>query len=244
VACKSWNGNIGENTHNMGSYENPPTLSSNTWTLVRFNEVEYQGRFSWVFYKIQCMHCLHPACVSVCTVGALQKSAEGPVTYDADRCIGCRYCEYGCPFGVPKFQWDRKMGLITKCTFCNERLEAGLKPACVQACPGDALVFGDRQELITQARARIAARPEKYVNHVYGETELGGTSWMYLSPVPFEMLGFNMFGDQPLTGASESIMSSTPISIIAAVAALGGFYWLTSPEEEEEESEEDEPWLQ
>lgn len=232
VACKSWNDKNAEQTVNLGFYDNPPTLSSDTWTIIRFTELEYENSFHFVFHKIQCMHCQQPACVSVCTVGALTKTADGPVTYDRDKCIGCRYCQYACPFGVPKFDWNQRFSLISKCNFCADRLAMGLEPACVKVCPADALVYGERDELVTEARHRIAARPKKYINHVYGEDEIGGTSFLYLSPVPFEMLGFPVLGKNHMTEASESIMISTPLEIIGAAAAVGGLYWLTNREED------------
>ncbi len=227
VACKAWNGNEAEIGLCLGCYDNPPNFSINTWSLVRFTEVEKDDKLNWVFSKIQCMHCEHPGCASVCTVGALKKTASGPVVYDADICIGCRYCQYACPFGVPQFDWDAQLGLIGKCTFCADRLAEGIEPSCVKACPTDALMLGERDKLLTVARNRIAARPGKYVNHVYGENEAGGTSWLYISPVPFEELGFPTLGAEPVTLTSEAILNSTPITIIAAVAGLSGLYWLT-----------------
>ena len=235
VACKAWNDNPGEDTRCLGSYDNPPRFSADTWSLIRFNEVEHAGNFHWVFSKLQCMHCEHPGCASVCTVGALEKTPEGPVIYHDDKCIGCRYCQYGCPFGVPSFEWDEKFSLIRKCTFCADRVAEDIEPACVKACPTDALVFGGREELITEGRKRIAVRPNKYVNHVYGEDEVGGTSWMYLSPVPFDKLGFPKVGDEPVTEDSEIVMSATPTTIIAAIAALSGIYWLTKSRDKTEE---------
>jgi formate dehydrogenase iron-sulfur subunit len=239
VACKSWNDKSAEQTQCLGIYDNPPTLSADTWTVVRYTELEHEGRFYWVFHKIQCMHCQDPACVSVCTVGALQKTADGPVTYDTEKCIGCRYCQYACPFGVPKFDWSQRLSLISKCNFCNDRLQLGLEPACVKACPTDALLFGERDQLITEARHRIATRPEKYVNHVYGEDEAGGTSFLYLSPVPFDKLGFPTLDRNPQTRNSETIMGLTPITIIGALATVGGFYWLTERSDETQEVEEE-----
>ena len=235
VACKAWNDNPGEDTLCLGSYDNPPHFSADTWSLIRFNEVEHAGNLHWVFSKLQCMHCEDPGCASVCTVGALEKTPEGPVIYHDDKCIGCRYCQYGCPFGVPSFEWDERLSLIRKCTFCADRVAEGIEPACVKACPTDALVFGGREKLITEGRKRIAVRPLKYVNHVYGEDEVGGTAWMYLSPVPFDKLGFPKVGDEPVTEDSEIVMSATPATIIAAIAALSGIYWLTKSRDKTEE---------
>ncbi len=238
VACKAWNGNEAEIGICLGCYDNPPKFSTNTWSLVRFTEVEEpDGELHWVFSKIQCMHCEHPGCASVCTVGALEKTDSGPVIYHSEKCIGCRYCQYGCPFGIPQYEWEKQLGLIQKCTFCADRLSVGEEPACVKACPTDALVTGERDKLLTEARNRIASRPEKYVNHVYGEKEAGGTSWMYLSPVPFDQLGFPTLESTPVTLASEAILNSTPLTIIGAVAALSGLYVLTKRRDAVKEEE-------
>jgi formate dehydrogenase iron-sulfur subunit len=173
------------------------------------------------------MHCLEPACASVCPVSALEKTPEGPVVYHANRCIGCRYCMMACPFRVPKYNWENPLPLIKKCTFCAERQAAGLEPACVEACPTDAIVFGRRDELIAEAHRRIQAEPEKYVDHVYGEHEAAGTSALYLSHVPFEKLGFPTLDAQPITARSEAIMSLAPAIFGGAVVLASGIYWLT-----------------
>jgi len=186
VACKQWNELPAEKTTNSGTYENPPRMSAYTFTKINFTEVEYNGEFKWVFNKQQCMHCQEPGCAEACIVGALVKTEEGPVTYDDGKCIGCRYCMVACPFGIPTFEWDKPLPWIRKCTFCADRQAAGLKPACVTTCPTGALKFGERDELIVEAQRRIAEHPDRYVNHIYGAQEVGGTSWLYLSPVPFE----------------------------------------------------------
>jgi formate dehydrogenase iron-sulfur subunit len=235
VACKAWNDNSAVATECLGCYDNPPGFSAETWSLVQFDEVEWAGKLHWVFSKRQCMHCEHPGCVAVCTVGALQKTPEGPVTYDASRCIGCRYCQYGCAFGVPTFDWDSTLGLINKCKMCVDRVAEGYEPACVTACPTNALTFGDRDELIKEAYYRIYTRPDKYYNHIYGEKEAGGTSWLYISPVPFDRLGFPQLDDLPVHDASLSVMNATPVTLVAAVAGLSGLYWLTKKKSGKEE---------
>lgn len=227
VACKQWNDLPAEKTHNWGSYQNPPYLSAKTWTLIQFNEVEEGGKLHWAFLKQQCMHCLHPACVSACPVSALQKMEDGPVIYDAKRCIGCRYCMMACPFGVPKFEWEKPLPLIRKCTFCADRLAEGLQPACAKTCPSGAITFGERDSLIAEAESRIRNNPDKYVNHIYGKEEVGGTSVLYISNIPFEKLGLPTLGTEPVTAWSETAMVATPGVIVAAVAALSGIYWLT-----------------
>ncbi len=164
-------------------------LASSDWTVVKTQQVhgrDGEPRFT----KLQCMHCLEPACVSACFVKALRKSETGAVTYDGNMCVGCRYCLVACPFSVPTFQWDRTFGRVSKCDFCVERTSKGKPTACAEACPVGALTFGRRGELLDEAWRRIGSEPDKYIPHVYGETEVGGTSMLYLSDVAFEKLGF------------------------------------------------------
>jgi formate dehydrogenase iron-sulfur subunit len=241
VACKAWNDNTHEITVCLGCYDNPPRFSADTWSLIRFDEVAEGDQLHWVFSKLQCMHCEHPGCAAACPVGALEKTPQGPVIYHDARCIGCRYCQVACPFHVPTFQWDRPVPFIRKCTFCADRVGQGIEPACVKACPTDALQFGDREDLLGEARKRMAARPNKYVDHIYGEKEAGGTSWLYISPVPFEMLGFiahgvekmgfPALGPEPVDKYASAAMLVVPPWIVAATAALSGFYWLTKRRE-------------
>jgi formate dehydrogenase iron-sulfur subunit len=229
VACKAWNDNPGELTQCLGCYDNPPDFSAKTWSLIQFDEVEFFGKLNWVFSKRQCMHCEHPACVSACPVQALHKLDEGPVVYEADRCIGCRYCMVACPFHVPRIDFYELLPPIKKCTFCVDRVSEGLEPACVKACPTDALTFGGRDELVTEAKRRIAARPNKYIDHIYGEKEAGGTSWMYISPVPFDTLrNFPALSEHPVPEISENVaIYGTPTALIAVAGALAGVYFAT-----------------
>ncbi len=150
----------------------------------------YETSVGEVYVKRQCMHCNQPACASACLTQAMHKTVEGPVIWREDKCMGCRYCMVSCPFDVPKFEYHSANPKITKCNMCFERQEEGKLPACVENCPGEALVFGTRRELIAEARRRIAENPEMYHDHIYGETEAGGTSFLYLSPVPFDEIGF------------------------------------------------------
>jgi len=144
-----------------------------------------------VYVKRQCMHCNQPACATACLTQAMHKTKEGPVEWRGSKCMGCRYCMVSCPFDVPKFEYHSANPKITKCDMCYSRLQEGKKPACVENCPAEALMFGTRKELIAEARKRIHDNPDQYVDHIYGETEAGGTSLLYLSPVPFDELGFN-----------------------------------------------------
>jgi Ni/Fe-hydrogenase subunit HybB-like protein/Fe-S-cluster-containing dehydrogenase component len=152
-----------------------------------------------VYAKLNCVHCNKPACVSACIVGALEKQPNGAVTYDAWKCIGCRYCMVACPMQLPAYDYqDALTPQVRKCQFCNDRLNrdnGAAQPACVEACPRQAMTFGKRDELVELAHEKIKQKPTQYVRHVYGEHEVGGTSWMYLSPVPFEQAGFLKLGD-------------------------------------------------
>ncbi len=141
------------------------------------------------YAKSQCLHCLDPACASACPVRALEKTPEGPVVYHRNRCMGCRYCMVACPFGVPKYEYDKALPYVRKCTFCAGRQAEGKQPACTEVCPSGALMFGERAELLETARTRIYQNPDRYSRHVYGEHEAGGTSWLYISDVPFDSLG-------------------------------------------------------
>jgi Fe-S-cluster-containing dehydrogenase component len=151
----------------------------------------YETSVGEVYVKRQCMHCNQPACGAACLTQAMHKTKEGPVIWREDKCMGCRYCMISCPFDVPKFEYNSPNPKITKCNMCFERQEEGKLPACVENCPGEALLFGTRRELIAEAQRRISENPDVYYDHIYGETEAGGTSFLYLSPVPFEEIGFN-----------------------------------------------------
>jgi formate dehydrogenase iron-sulfur subunit len=199
------------------SCEGAPTeLSADTYTVIETHAVA-AGDERYV--KRACMHCLHPGCVSACPVGALHQEAGGAVVADTGKCIGCRYCQYACPFGVPKFEWDNTLGVMRKCTACIERLAQGEKPACVAGCPSGALKSGTRAELLKEAHARIAAQPESYVAKVYGEAEAGGTSRLYLSDVPFEELGLPTVAGIAVPYYADRIVMQTP-TVALSVAAL------------------------
>ena len=143
------------------------------------------------YAKVQCMHCLDPSCVSACIVGALIKSADGAVVYNPTICIGCRYCQVACPFEIPAYEFQEALTpRVRKCEFCADRVRGtGANPACASSCPTEALVFGRRAELLAMAKDRLKRRPDRYINHVYGENEVGGTSWLYLAGRPVKEIG-------------------------------------------------------
>ena len=253
VACKQWNEKDGEETELLSQlgFQNPATLSAKTLTLITAHELEGEGKgasedLAWVFTMRRCFHCLEPACESACPTTALERQPDGPTTYDPDKCIGCRYCVWACPWGVPTAEWDKRAPKIEKCTHCADRtsqpapvmrnghalteaeghrfLETILTPACVKACPADCLRFGTRDDLLAEAHKRISDHPTKYVDHVYGEHEAGGTSVIYLSAVPFEKLGFPKVGTKSYPAFTKTALHAVPPAVMAVGAFLGMAY--------------------
>jgi formate dehydrogenase iron-sulfur subunit len=179
------------------------------------------------YARKSCLHCVEPACVEACLVGAITKSPQGPVVYDAAKCIGCRYCMLACPFGIPRYEWDETLPFITKCTMCAERLAAGQIPACVEVCPHEAMIFGERDELIAEARRRIESRPDLYLSHVYGEREVGGTNVLYISHVPLDVLGWPKgVGTKPIPAYTWPVISLTPRIALTVAGVLTGVSWI------------------
>jgi len=181
----------------------------------------YQTRAGEFFVKKQCMHCLQPACVSGCLTKAMHKTKEGPVVWDSSKCMGCRFCMVSCPFDAPKFEYDRAVPRIRKCTMCFTRLEQGKVPACVENCPAEALTFGPRSELLADARTRIAASPTTYLQHIYGEHEVGGTSFLYLVGAPPRELGLSTdLGGKPYPELTAPFLYSVPAVLLLGPAFL------------------------
>jgi len=190
-----------------------------------------------VYAKFQCMHCLYPACVSACIVGAITRNENGAVIYDSWKCIGCRYCIAACPFQVPAYEFNNVLTpQVRKCTFCFEkRLTKGEMPACVQSCPMQAMTFGKRPDLIKQARERIKKYPDRYLPHIYGENEVGGTSWLYLSSIPFRDIDFPKLGYHPAPAYTEPIQHAIFkwfLPPLGLYAALGGIMWFLKSKKE------------
>jgi len=210
---------------------------ANEYTVVN----QFQAKEKKVFVKRQCNHCLEPACASACFVKAFTKTPEGPVVYDASLCVGCRYCMVACPFEVPAYEYDKVLTpRVTKCTMCAPRLAEGKLPGCVEACPREALVFGERDALLKIARSRIQKYPDQYVDHVYGEHEMGGTSWLYLSGEPFQTLG--MREDLGTTSAPEltsGALSTVPIVVGLWPVLLTGVYAISKRKDKIAKEEKD-----
>jgi formate dehydrogenase iron-sulfur subunit len=245
MACKQWWRLPASETEFNPTLTNPPNTTAHTYLHIDYHEVEdAEGNLNWNFVHKRCFHCVEPTCVSVCPVAAMRKNENGPVTWDEARCIGCRYCAQACPFRIPKYEFDDAWAEVGKCWFCWDRIAEGLQPACAKACPPKAIEFGEREAVLAEAHRRIEENPGKYVDYVYGENEAGGTSLFYISPVPFEELGFNM--DVPhelLPELTWEFLTKIPIEALAIVTIMSGIWYVRGrmlrgkPEPIEEEEE-------
>jgi formate dehydrogenase iron-sulfur subunit len=179
-----------------------------------------------IYRKLQCNHCNEPACATACPVHAYNKTPEGPVMYDESLCFGCRYCMTACPFYVPGYDYESALEpKIVKCTMCYPRIKNGGMPACAEACPAGAITFGKRDEILKLAREKISKYPDRYVNHIYGEKEAGGTSWMYISGVPFNQLDFpTNLPNKPLLEETKGFLSAVPLVLTVWPALFGMCY--------------------
>jgi formate dehydrogenase iron-sulfur subunit len=214
------------------SYAAPRPVTEGQWTSVNRFDTS-QGE---VFVKRQCMHCVEPACAAGCLTKALYKTDEGPVVWAADRCMGCRYCMISCPFDMPRFEYASANPRITKCQMCHQKVREegeGAQPACVENCPAEALTFGPRDELLEIARERIYQNPGEYVSHVYGEHEVGGTGWLYISPVPFDELGFRTdLGTESYPEKTRGFLTAVPLVLLLWPAFLMALRRATGREED------------
>lgn len=234
IACSEENDLYVPDVKNDNVLEHIRDTSEKQWTVVNCYETE-KGE---VFVKRQCLHCWQPACTAACLTKAMNKTKEGPVTWDGDKCMGCRFCMVSCPFDIPKFEYHEWNPKIQKCNMCYERLQEGKKPACVEACPTDALMFGSKRELMEVARHRVYNHPDKYVHKIYGEHEVGGTGWLYLSAVPFEQIGFRTdLGTTPYPEFTKEFLFSVPLVLFGVPALLLGLNLLTDRKNELSENE-------
>ena len=211
------------------------------YTIV--NRYDIPGREHPLFRKIQCNHCLEPACLTSCFVNAYTKTPEGAVIYDSTVCVGCRTCMVACPFYIPTFRYSSAFKpRIMKCVFCHDtRLTKGLPPACVEACPQEALTFGRRTDLVAAGKQRIRENPGTYVDHLYGEHEAGGTSWMYLSPAPFEQVGIDTtVPKEPILNYVKDFLSIVPMVLTIWPALFAGFHLLATRKDKMAEQKKNE----
>ncbi|MBD3164994.1 4Fe-4S dicluster domain-containing protein [bacterium] len=197
----------------------PDGLSANRLTTV-------QPLGSDHFAKKACMHCLEPSCVSACLVGGLTKRSDGAVVYDPDKCIGCRYCMLACPFEIPRYQWDRTVPFMAKCELCEEKTAEGGEPACVEACEEGVLKWGQRDDLLAEARRRLQNYPNLYVQRIWGEHEFGGTSVLYISDVDLEELGWPASETESIPHMTEPVLMATPAIGGSVLAGVAGVNWI------------------
>ena len=267
VNCKKYNSMPGGALYREGGdipyehrtpdkiYDAPTDLSVKTLSIIRtytsgtgVNKDQVDNGYSFV--KNHCLHCVDPACASVCPVGALQKDpVTGVVSYDESKCFGCRYCEVACPFGIPKFQFGSTSPKIIKCQLCHHRYAEGNYSACCEYCPTGASIFGRVTDLQAEAKKRLTLTPGSeynypvqrvdssytipktvsgYVDHVYGLTEAGGTQYLFMSGVPFDKLGFNPnITDQVYPELTWSYIKKVPILIGALIVAGAASHIIT-----------------
>ena len=230
VACNSANGLPPDTGASDGLYQAPKSLNAQTKNIIKI--YQEQGTSSFSFMKQQCMHCIDPACVAGCPMGALTKDSLGIVGWSGTLCIGCRYCQIACPYNIPKFEWSQVNPKIVKCELCRHRIAAGGIPACVEVCPRQAVIYGKRADLLAEARRRIARQPGFYYqDRVYGEREGGGTQVLYLSHVPFEKLGLPKLADPSLASIVRKVEDTvyqgflTPLVAYGALAAVVKNRW-------------------
>jgi formate dehydrogenase iron-sulfur subunit len=232
-ACNEWNKNPNrrlKDFEDKGVFQTTRRTHAATFTVV--NRFDNPDAGSPIYVKKQCMHCENPGCLSACFVDAFRKTDKGAVVYNPDVCVGCRYCMVACPFDIPSYEYNEPITpRVTKCTFCFDRIsKEGMVPACVEICPTETLRFGKRQDLLSLAYERIRNNPRRYVSHVYGEHEVGGTSWLYLSPVPFEKIGFRTdLGKKAIPDMSKGFLFMTKVFEVIAAWPLvfAAFYALS-----------------
>jgi formate dehydrogenase iron-sulfur subunit len=229
---------------NVGVYDNPPDLTENSWTLMRFTEVEEDGNLEWLIRKDGCMHCADPGCLKACPApGAIVQYSNGIVDFISENCIGCGYCVKGCPFNIPRI--SKKDQKAYKCTLCSDRVSVGLEPACAKACPTQAISFGTKKDMVEFAQTRITDLNERGYDKagLYDPPGVDGTHVMYvLQHADRPELYADLPKDpkiSPLVEAWKGV--AKPVALIGlGLTALFGFlhYVSTGPNEVEEADEE------
>ena len=228
-ACMEWNDLRDEVGDNIGVYDNPTDLTENSWTVMRFSEVEQEaGKLEWLIRKDGCMHCEDPGCLKACpSPGAIVQYSNGIVDFNQENCIGCGYCVAGCPFDVPRI--SKKDNKAYKCSLCSDRVAVGQEPACVKACPTGSIMFGSKEAMITQAEERVVDLKQRgYANAgLYNPSAVGGTHVMYVlhhadQPGLYHKLPANP-GISPLVSLWKGVTKPL-MSMGIGLAVLGGFY--------------------
>lgn len=241
-ACNEANNIRSDTAGSDGRAAMPVDLNEHALNIIKvFNDT---ASASHAYIKRQCMHCVDPACVSACMLGAMKKQPNGVVTYDASRCVGCRYCEMGCPFNVPKFEWSKAIPKIVKCQLCIHRTSKGQLPACVEVCPASAVIYGKRSELLREAHRRLEENPGRYVPKVYGEHEVGGTQVLYLAGVDFDKLGLPTYGDRSLPQEVHKVQHAIYRGFALPIALYGllvGVTWRHRKHLDESPADEEQP---
>jgi formate dehydrogenase beta subunit len=239
IACDKANNITPDTAATDGRVNMPPDLNEHAINIIKVYKDPATNEHSYV--KRQCMHCIDPACVSACMLGAMHKIKEGIVAYDASLCVGCRYCEMACPFNIPKMEWSKAMPKVLKCEMCRQRLAKGQQPACTEVCPVGAVIFGKRSELLAEAHRRLANAPERYEPRVYGEHEAGGTQVLYLAHVDFAKLGLPDYGGRPVPETVETVQHTIYQGFAAPVVLYGllaGVMWRNRKPAQHAEKEE------
>ncbi|ACO73795.1 formate dehydrogenase subunit beta [Laribacter hongkongensis] len=246
VACSEWNDLRDDIGNNTGVYDNPADLTAKSWTVMRYNEVEENGKLEWLIRKDGCMHCDDPGCLKACpSPGAIIKYANGIVDFQQENCIGCGYCIAGCPFNVPRINAEDNKAY--KCTLCSDRVAVGQEPACVKTCPTGAIRFGSKEDMKVFADTRIAdLKSRGYENAgLYDPAGVGGTHVMYvLHHADKPELYSNLQKDpaiSPAVGLWKGLLKPLATVGIAAAGLFGFFHYIGVGPNKAEDDEEDKP---
>ena len=245
-ACQEWNDLREEVGINAGSYQNPPDLTADSWTLMRFTETEQNGTLEWLIRKDGCMHCQDPGCLKACpSPGAIVQYSNGIVDFHQENCIGCGYCIAGCPFNVPRI--SKNDSKAYKCTLCSDRIAVGLEPSCIKACPTQALVFGSKSDMIDHANERVAELKERGFENagLYDPQGVGGTHVMYVlqhADAPELYSGLPEAPRiSPMVGLWKGVMKPLALAAMALTGLSGLLHYLVVGPNDAEQPEEGHP---
>jgi len=245
AACMEWNDLRDEVGSNSGVYDNPRDLSAESWTVMRYTELEENGKLEWLIRKDGCMHCADPGCLKACPApGAIVQYANGIVDFHEENCIGCGYCITGCPFNIPRI--SKKDHKAYKCTLCSDRVAVGQAPACVKACPTGALQFGAKQQMKDYADERITDLKERGFKNagLYDPPGVGGTHVMYVLHHADQPALYHGLPDNPtispLVALWKGIAKPLANATLALVGLAGLFHYvMNGPNEVSKETEKE-----